>query len=292
MTRPVTLRAAPSHAPVPETAMPDAGTTASNQIQALMTFVALTFALSWGLAWTSTLVELAVLSEALFALCGFGPSLAAFITVLVWDGRAGLARWLGRCLTWRLRIGWYLLAVLAPPLAMLVALGLHVALGGAVPPSPAIGQPGLIVPTFVLILLIGGPFGEEFGWRGYALPMLAGRFGWRAASLIIGVVWGLWHAPLFLIPGAPQAEMPPLLFLAGTVGMSVAFSRLAVNTGFSVLPAIVLHWSINAFAWAIPVTPQGGGLQPYLLVIGLLTLIAVIVFLKPGPQRPEPRVSS
>jgi predicted Abi (CAAX) family protease len=106
------------------------------------------------------------------------------------------------------------------------------------------------------------------------------------------VVWGLWHAPLFFIPGAPQALMPPLLFLAGTVGVSVAFARLAVNTGFSVLPAIMLHWSINAFAWVIPVTPQGGTLQPCVLVIGLLSLIAVIVLLKPGPKRPEPPVSS
>jgi membrane protease YdiL (CAAX protease family) len=272
--------------------MPDAGKAASDRMRALLTFVALTFGLSWGLAWTSTLVEPAVLSEALYALCGFGPSFAAFITVLVWDGRAGLARWLGRCLTWRLRIGWYLMALLAPPLVMFAALGLHVALGGVVWPSSAVGYPDLIVPTFALILLIGGPFSEEFGWRGYALPVLAGRFGWRTASLIIGVVWGLWHAPLFVIPGAPQADMPPLLFLAGTVGMSVAFSRLAVNTGFSVLPAIVLHWSINAFAWAIPVMPQGGTLQPYVLVIGLLSLSAVIVFLKPGPPLPIPSVLS
>jgi hypothetical protein len=86
--------------------------------------------------------------------------------------------------------------------------------------------------------------------------------------------------------------MPPLLFLAGTVGMSVALARLAVNTGFSVLPAIVLHWSINAFAWAIPVTPQGGTLRPYLLVIGLLTLVATALFLKPGPHLPKGAVRS
>lgn len=265
---------------------------ASNRMQALRTFVALTFGLSWGLAWVSTIVEPAVLSEALYALCGFGPSLAALITVRIWDGRAGLGNWLLRCLMWRLRFGWYLLAFLAPPLVMLGALGLHVAMGGAVPSSPAVSDPSLIVSTFALILLIGGPFSEEFGWRGYALPVLAGRFGWRAASLIIGVVWGLWHAPLFFIPGAPQAEMPPLLFLTGTIGMSVAFSRLAVNTGFSVLPAIVLHWSINAFASVIPVTPQGGTLQPYVLVIGLLSLIAAIIFLKPGPPLPIPSVRS
>jgi membrane protease YdiL (CAAX protease family) len=292
MTPLTPLRARPSIATDNDAAQLVGEKSAFDRMRALLTFVVLTFGLSWGLAWTSTLVEPAALSEALYVLCGFGPSLAALITVRIWDGRAGLARWLGQCLTWRLRIGWYLLAFLAPPLVMLGALLLHVAMGGAVPSSPAVSDPSLIVSSFALILLIGGPFSEEFGWRGYALPMLAGRFGWRAASLIIGVVWGLWHAPLFFIPGAPQAEMPPLLFLIGTVGMSVAFSRLAVNTGFSVLPAIVLHWSINTFAWAIPVMPQGGTLQPYVLVIGLLSLSAVIVFLKRGPPLPIPSVLS
>ena len=146
------------------------------------------------------------------------------------------------------------------------------------------GHPGLAVTTFALVLLIGGPFSEEFGWRGYMLPVLSGWLGWRKASLIIGVVWGIWHAPLFLIAGAPQAEMPFVLFLAGTIAMSVAFARLAVNTRFSVLPSIVLHWPINAWAWAVPVTPQGGTLQPYVLVIGVLCLIAAVIFLKPGPR--------
>lgn len=86
--------------------------------------------------------------------------------------------------------------------------------------------------------------------------------------------------------------MPQLLFLTGTIGMSVAFSRLAVNTRFSVLPVIVLHWSINAFAWVIPVTPQGGSLRSYFLVIGLLSLVAVGIFLKAGPHPPEGSVPS
>lgn len=273
----------------PETLVSRRAKAASEAMQALMTFVGLTFGWSWGLAWVATMVAPTApfLAEALMTLCGFGPSLAAVFTVLLWDGYAGAVKWLRRCLAWRLRSGWYVLAFVGPPLVMLSALGLHILMGGAQSVSPALGHPGLTLTTFAMILLIGGPLSEEFGWRDYMLPVLAGWLGWRRASLIIGVVWGLWHAPLFFMPGAPQALMPPLLFLAGTVGMSVAFARLAVNTGFSVLPAIVLHWSINAFAWVIPVTPQGGTLQPYVLVIGFLSLIAVIVFFKPGPQSPE-----
>ena len=80
-----------------------------------------------------------------------------------------------------------------------------------------------------------------------------------------------------------QANMPIALFMASTVALSVVFARLSVNTLFSVLPAIVLHWSINAWSWAIPVTPQGGVTKPYYLVMGILFITATIVFLKPGP---------
>lgn len=255
------------------------------QIPALLTFTALTFTLSWGLGAISVGIGPTApgMAAALLTLCGFGPSLAAILIVLVFDGWHGLGVWLRRCLTWRLHPGWYGAAFVAPPLAMLAALGLHTAIGGAQPISPVAGDPGLAITTFALVLLIGGPLSEEFGWRGYALPVLAGRFGWRRASLIIGVVWGLWHVPLFFVADTLQARMPLGLFLAGTVAMSVCFSRLAVNTGFSVLPAIVLHWSINAWAWALAVTPQDGVLQPYVLTIGILCMIATVVFLKPGP---------
>lgn len=70
-------------------------------------------------------------------LCGFGLFLAALLTVRVWDGRDGLLKWLHRRLTWRRNSGWYALAFLSPPLAMLAELGLHVLLGGALPASPA-----------------------------------------------------------------------------------------------------------------------------------------------------------
>lgn len=133
------------------------------------------------------------------------------------------------------------------------------------------------------IMVLGGPLGEEFGWRGYALPALSQRLGWRGASLVLGVVWAVWHLPLFWMPGTAQAALPVLPFLAGTVALSVVFARLAVNTGFSVLPAILLHGAINAGSWVLPVTPQGGDLQPYLLVTGILLLTALGCMIKPGP---------
>jgi uncharacterized protein len=257
----------------------------SSQTTAVATFLALTFGWTWGL-WAITALwpkGPPVVLTALMLASAFGPSLAAFVTVAVFDRGPGLGRWLRRCLVWRLGLRWYAAAILLPLVAMTVALGLHAALGGDVQASPATGPLWTSALIVVQIILLGGPLGEEFGWRGYALPALSQRIGWRGASVAIGVVWAVWHLPLFWMPGTVQATLPMLPFLAGTVALSVVFARLAVNTRFSVLPAILMHGAINAGSWALPVTPMDGDLQPYLLVTGILVLTAIGCLVKPGP---------
>jgi uncharacterized protein len=253
---------------------------------ALVTFSAVAFGWTWGLWWVAAAVGLQTprLGTVLFILSGFGPSLAALIAVLAFEGRAGLHRWLGRCLVWRFNPLLYAIAFLGPPLAIVAALGIHAALGGTVAPSPAAGQVGATLAQFGLTVFIGGPMGEEFGWRGFALPRLAARFGWRSASLIVGAVWGLWHLPLFYIPGMAQAQMPMALFMGSSVALSVVMARLSVNAGWSVLPAVVFHWSINAWPAFLPIIPNGGSVRPYVFVMGILFVVAVIVFFKPGPD--------
>jgi uncharacterized protein len=254
---------------------------ASDSPAAMVSFVGVTFGWTWGLWASLALVPAGWATTALLA-SAFGPSLAGIAIVAVFDGGVGLRGWWVRCLRWRLGWRWYALACLAPLAAMALALVLWAALGGSVPPSPASGHLWLAILVVVQITVLGGPMGEEFGWRGYALPALARRLGWRWASLIVGVVWAIWHLPLFWMPGMAQASLPVAPFLAGTIALSVIFARLSVNTDFSVLPAIMLHAAINAGSWAFPVTPQGGETGPYLIVMGLVFVIAIIVFLKPS----------
>ena len=255
---------------------------------ALLTFVVLTFGWTWCLLWVGATFTLqpAWIGTVIVIASAFGPSLAGVITVALFDGLAGLKQWLKRCLFWRVSWGWYAIAAFGPLGMMALALALYAATGETVPPSPAAGNllPSILI--FGQILVLGGPVGEEFGWRGYALPALTHHIGWRWASLTVGGVWALWHLPLFFIPGMAQANMPIALFMASSVALSVVFARLSVNTRFSVLPAIVLHWSVNAGSWAIPVTPQGGVTLPYYLVMGLLFAVAIFVFFKPG-QHPS-----
>jgi len=271
--------------PDPTRPIPMADRIPSWQPKALIAFVVLCFGWTWGLLWVGATFTLQPqwVGTVIMTASAFGPSLAGVITVALFDGPLGLKRWIKQCLLWRIGWGWYAIAAFAPLSIMVSALALHAAMGGTVPPSPAAGSLWLSALIFGQILLLGGPLGEEFGWRGYALPALTHGVGWRWASLVVGSVWALWHLPLFFIPGMAQANMPMALFMASSVALSVIFARLSVNTRFSVLPAIVLHWSVNAGSWAIPVTPHGGVMLPYYLVMGLLFIFAVLVFLNPGP---------
>lgn len=252
----------------------------------LLAFFALTFGWTWGLWAAVTLVGPSAprLSGALFLASAFGPSVAAFVTVLAFGGKAGIMHWLRRCLRWRLGWGWYALALFAAPTAMGTALGLHLVLGGTIPPMPVQGPVLIIIAQFAVITVLGGPLGEEFGWRGYALPALTTLYGWRWAAVLIGVVWGVWHLPLFWMPGTAQADLPMGLFLASTIALSVIFARLSVNTQFSVLPAILLHGVINWSSLVLPIMPAAGDPRSYTIVMGLVMLLAVAVLLKSGPH--------
>lgn len=201
--------------------------------------------------------------------------------VAVATGQSGLRRWMGRCLNWRVGWGWYVLAFLAPPVFIVFALALNVLLGEALPAFPAASQIPLVIANFGLVLMIGGPLGEEFGWRGYLMPMLTARMSWRAASLGVGVVWGLWHLPLFFMDGTPQADMPIAIFLINIIAGSVLFGWLFERTGRSVLPALVLHTSLNGFAGILGVVPKTPTVLPYMLVTGLLVLVAAVLLILP-----------
>lgn len=245
----------------------------------LLVFFALAFAWSWFCWLLSSVVkpQLPSLAGVLFLAGGFGPSLAAISVVRYVDGQDGLRVWLMRCLRWRVDWRWLALAFFLPLAVMALAAAAHVALGGTIAPSPAFGHVLLTAANFVLVLLLGGPLGEEFGWRGYALPALQEHYSWRVASLVLGAVWGLWHLPLFYIADTVQSHIPFALFMVSTIALSILFAWLFNRTGGSVLPALVLHTAVNAWSWVIPVMVMldSGNLRPYGLAVGLLIFVAL-----------------
>jgi uncharacterized protein len=124
----------------------------------------------------------------------------------------------------------------------LTAALLHRGLLGA---WPRFGSESLAM--IPLAIAVSTPFqaGEEIGWRGYALPRLAARFGLARASLLLGVIWAFWHLPQFYIADADTYRQSFLVWSAQVVAMSVAFAWLYARTGGSLLLVMLLHSAIN-----------------------------------------------
>jgi membrane protease YdiL (CAAX protease family) len=107
--------------------------------------------------------------------------------------------------------------------------------------------------VYLATLVFGGPLGEEGGWRGFALPHLEQLSGPLVGTLLLGVLWGLWHLPLFLlVPGYNGAGtdfvgimIPFVAFVISVIAMTVLFTWVFNNTRGSILLAILLHASIN-----------------------------------------------
>jgi uncharacterized protein len=241
----------------------------NRSVKLLSGFFALTFAWSWACWLLAPIVKTdsSYVSSALFFLGGVGPSLAAVTLVAMNGGRAGLHTWLKRCLQWRGNWGWMTLAFLSPLAVLTIAAAVHMALGGSLRPSPALSHAALFVANFGLVFLAGGPLGEEFGWRGYALPAMQDRLGWGG---VLGIVWGVWHLPLFFVSGSAQNQGSIAAFFVLIVATSVFYTWLFYRSAGSVLPALVLHTASNSWPFLIPILPSDADQRPYLLVVGLV----------------------
>jgi membrane protease YdiL (CAAX protease family) len=160
-----------------------------------------------------------------------------------YDGRPGLRRLGQRLLPWNAGLRWY--AIVVGGYIGLTFLALHTARWfGAAPssmPSPRAALAGIAL----TLVLDPGPVGEEFGWRGFALPRLLAFRSPLGASLILGTIHLLWHVPLFFIPGLAQNAIPFPAFAIGVVSIAIFDTWLYMHTGASLLLAILVHLMAN-----------------------------------------------
>jgi len=97
----------------------------------------------------------------------------------------------------------------------------------------------------MLFLFLTGPLGEELGWRGFFLPRLLQKNSALRASVILGVIWGLWHLPLYYKSWEATPWKAPN-FLLGVICFSVLLTALYVGTRGNLLLCVVMHWMFNA----------------------------------------------
>jgi CAAX protease family protein len=219
-------------------------------------------------------------SDLLGAARGYTPALAAIVTTLALSGRDGLAALWQRVKKWRVAPRLYALALLGPLGASLVAL-LGARLSGAVAPlAPgAVPLPKLAI-VFVFFALVDGPLGEEIGWRGYLLPKLLERRGPLVASLVVGVVWYLWHLPLYLATGRFEMTATFLLgYLVQNVAWSFVHTWFFRRSGGSAFLAVLLHtagnYSVYLLVTFFPALEQAPATEAiYVAVVAVTALCA------------------
>ena len=247
----------------------------------LVTFFLLVFGITW-IVWVPRAAgaQLGIVGQA----WTWVPAIAALLAAALTGGRDAVRDLGVRLVRWRVGWQWYLVVILGPAVFSLMVAGVYVLLGGswsAAGPSALREGPLVLLPLFLVILALTDGLGEELAWRGFALPRLLSRHNALVASMILGVLWALWHLPLAWTEEVPMYQQPVWLFLVDITAKSVLFTWVFLHTRGSVLLAILLHASTNLFAVSPPLTGTSD-LTLLLLASAAKWLLAVLVIMVAG----------
>lgn len=231
----------------------------SRAVRELTAFFALTFAITYGLG--VAVIFFRPQFEAAFGPLGplisswpyyvgvSAPTISAVLLSVVFGGLEGLKN-LFRGLIRPFRPRWLIIAMVTFPTGLLLWGLTERCLFGA-DASASIDIHAILISAPITLLTTAnifidpGPWGEETGWRGFALPRLLTRFSPLTAAIVLGVIWAVWHAPAFLVSGLTQSNYNFGWFLIGTTGTSILMTWIFVNANHNFLVAGFIPHAIN-----------------------------------------------
>jgi uncharacterized protein len=248
----------------------------------LAMYFLLAFAFTWlilspGVASTLGLLDFQFEGMILTMLGGLGPLLAALVMTGATEGRAGIYKIFAGMFNWKVKARWWAAAALLLASLFAIANVPGMLIGGAAPdPRAGLYLNGGSTITVALLLLFGS-FGEEPGWRGFALPRLQKTHSPMKATLILTLFWWLWHIPTYW-------TLPVAINAVQEFGFAIAFGMQLVvlivlgilcawvynGSGGVVLMPVLLHASWNFWFGAF-------GKEASMLLLPLFLLTAVVV---------------
>lgn len=243
----------------------------SRETRNLVIFLSTTFVWTW--AWYAPIAlsgnsPYTMPWTLMLIMGGMGPSLIGVAMVLLTYDRDARRDYWRRCFSVvRISPSWWVLIVALSPGILAVSIALDVALGGSLPPMvllrSLIAAP-LAIPLASFIRFMSGPWSEEFGWRGYALDPMIARLGLIAGSVLLGLIWGVWHLPLFFMPATGQGQSGFGLtgfwtFLAYNVGLSLLMDLPANEPQHPLSDDDALCWQLLRAAHRAVLRTGGGG---------------------------------
>jgi len=180
----------------------------------------------------------------------YGPSISGILTTLIFDGFQGVLNLLKKLFIWNIPFKNYLYIILLPIFFVIMGIGLYNIFIGDIGSFDIMAF--LSIPTILWASFYAGPLGEELGWRGFLLPELQKKYTNLKSAILIGVIWFIWHIPLWWAPFGTLVSGESISFLSVTtyflmlICLSIIITWLVINSKGSVLVAILFHLSINA----------------------------------------------
>jgi membrane protease YdiL (CAAX protease family) len=256
----------------------------------LLIGIVLMFLLTWPIELSSSSILPFRVPFIVALLVGYGITFAALLMTGLTLGKDGLIALLKRFLIWRVRWKWYLAAFLLQP--ALIALGVYgnAALTGTAPDFSTVmahkifgGSANLwlfVLPFFLVDFITNG---EEMGWRGYVLPRLQAKYNALISTLILGVIWGLWHLPKFL---SHWSILSFGWFMLHILASSVILTWLYSSTRGSLLLVTIMHASANTAGVFFPTagTVSSENMGAYIGYVLCQVIVALIVIALTGPE--------
>lgn len=228
--------------------------TTNRSIKALITYFGLAYFISWTI-WLPLyapefgLADLPILPFH-HALGGLGPLIASFLTILIYEGKPGLNLLIKRCFQTKPLI-YIAIALLSPFLLAIMASGISYLIDQTpVHLKELITSnefPQFNLMTFFIYNLVFFGFGEEVGWRGFALPRFQQKFSALTSSLLLTVFWAIWHWPLFLYrPGYTSMDFSGIVgWVFSLLTGSVLLTWLFNSSRASILACAIFHSTID-----------------------------------------------
>lgn len=211
-------------------------------------------------------------------LLNWAPNFAAIIVLSITCGASGIRNLFSKFLVWRVEFKWWLIAFSLPVTIALVALVLHAVTGGKTDFSKAVYLPGVFL-LRNLFSLSTGSIGEEAGWRGFALPRLQKLFGPFRASILLGIIWALWHIPALTIRRASIEY--GVYFMTTVVCLSILYTWVFNGTKGSLLIIAILHNIGNAVDATLThsfaaVLPRENFMRMFAIVMISIAIVLII----------------
>jgi len=202
----------------------------------------------------------------------FTPSVLALAFTAINKGKMGVYELFVKQTIRKTKVKWLLLSLIGIPLvgslAMLTSLNFDI--------SRFSLRTNELMPQIVVIILIA--LGEEYGWRGFLLPRLMKKFSLFYSSIILGLIWGIWHFPAYLIGTGVPLQMNFMIFLLWTILGTLFISWIYYYTR-SILTSILVHISANVTFNYLLVLPEfTGSMNTFLFLILYMSMLMTIVF--------------